>query len=117
MLCNIQVYEATKVEQVWTFDADGVKLRGRGIGARVASTVEGDSLFIFMMEHDIIASSPPYELVEKMSEICGIRDPKHVGLLGSALSLPNQRERSDLFRRQNIPEDTDFLKFVKERGQ
>jgi hypothetical protein len=116
MLCNIQVYEATKVEQVWTFDVDGVKLRGRDVGARVASSVVEESLFIFMMEQDIIMSSPPYELVEKISEICGINDPKHIGLLSSTLSLPSQRERSDLFMRQKIPEDRDFLEFVKKRG-
>lgn len=116
LLCNVTVYQVTTVKQAFTIFADGREVRGRESVARVAEKIDDGLLYIFMIEKDIMAASPPFELVEIFARLCRIRGLKHTSLLFSTLSLPNENEIRSLFLRQAIQEDRGFVEFMKKRG-
>jgi hypothetical protein len=80
----------------------GAEIRGGDVRGQVSLSYTGDFLNLLMTEECAAAECPPYELITRIADACGIKDPKHFSLLYAAFSNSSMESLDSTFKEQGI---------------
>jgi hypothetical protein len=104
---QVQVFE-TRLILDSTVTLGSHVIRGRPEKGPIALSLT-DGLRIFMTKDHINSALPLYELVEKLSTLCGIKGENHKSLLRFVLSEENPERIEDEFQRNGISSEEDSI--------
>ena len=99
---EVRVDVATDMSQTFTLNLAGTEIHGSPVRGQVSLSNTADSLSLLMTEECAAAQCPPYELVNLLADVCGIKDPNHYSLLNTTLSSSSLEEISSTFTQQGI---------------
>ncbi|GAB1312753.1 hypothetical protein MFIFM68171_02963 [Madurella fahalii] len=83
---QMRVSVATEITLTFVLNLPAEDIHGHPVRVQLTLTNTGRSHNVFKTQDCATADSPPYELVTRIADLCGIKDLKHFPLLYTALS-------------------------------
>lgn len=103
LLC-IQACRCDQVVVKWVAKSwEGLEIDGRTEPGRIKLITEAQKLKVYLLEEDLKAACPPLELIDALSQFCGIVDPENIMLLSHILMQTDLKRLGDDLRRRGIP--------------